>query len=110
MIKGKVVAITGASSGIGKATALHLAKQGAKIVLGARSEESLAALAEQITGEGGLAVYKSTDVRKRDSLEALVKKAREQYGRLDVLFSNAGRCPSVPWTILPWMIGNRWSM
>ncbi len=96
MIKGKVIAITGASSGIGKATALHLAKQGAKVVLGARSEESLAALAEQITGEGGLAVYKSTDVRKRDSLEALVKKAREQYGRLDVLFSNAGAMPIGP--------------
>lgn len=96
MIDGKVIAITGASSGIGKATALHLAKQGAKIVLGARRKEGLAELAAKTIADGGQAVYRQTNVSKRDDVSALVSLAQEEYGRLDVLFSNAGAMPIGP--------------
>ncbi len=93
MLEQKVVAITGASSGIGRATALHLAQRGASVVLGARSEEGLEALAGAIGERGGSASYCVTDVRKREDLLRLVAKAVETYGRLDVLFSNAGAMP-----------------
>lgn len=96
MIDGKVIAITGASSGIGEATALHLAKLGAKIVLGARREEGLAALAAKIISNSGQAVYRQTDVSRRGDVSALVRLAQEEYGRLDVLFSNAGAMPIGP--------------
>ena len=89
-IKGKVVAITGASSGIGEATALLLAKRGAKVVLGARRKEHLKILADQIIQAGGEAVYAVTDVKQRDDLTNFVKLATEQYGRLDVFINNAG--------------------
>ena len=89
-LTGKVVAITGASSGIGKATALLLAAQGAKVVLGARRHEQLAALAARIAAAGGEAAFVPTDVRQRADLEKLVALARERFGRLDVLVSNAG--------------------
>ncbi len=92
----KVVAITGASSGMGEATALHLAAQGAKVVLGARGEDRLSALVERITAEGGDAVYATTDVTKRADLARLVALARERFGRLDVLISNAGAMPIGP--------------
>jgi len=78
--KGKVVAITGASSGIGEATALLLAERGAKVVLGARGPDRLAALADRIVRSGGEAVYIPTDVKRRDDLSALVKPASERYG------------------------------
>ncbi len=96
MIDGKVIAITGASSGIGGATALHLAKLGAKVVLGARREEGLVRLTAEITADGGHASYRQTDVSKRDDLYELVKLAQDKYGRLDVLFSNAGAMPIGP--------------
>jgi NADP-dependent 3-hydroxy acid dehydrogenase YdfG len=86
-LRGKVVAITGASSGIGEATALLLAERGAKIVLGARRQERLEALAARIIAAGGEAAY---DVRQRADLEKLVALAQAQFGRLDVLVSNAG--------------------
>ncbi|MFF7633171.1 SDR family oxidoreductase [Kitasatospora sp. NPDC008050] len=89
-IEGKVVAITGASSGIGEATALLLAERGAKIVLGARRPERLEALAARIAKNGGTAVWARTDVTRRADLAGLVQLAREQYGRLDVLVGNAG--------------------
>ena len=92
-IKGKVVAITGASSGIGEATALLLAKQGAKVVLGARGLDRLAALAVRITDEGGDAAYLPTDVKRREDLSALVALACERYGKLDVFVNNAGVSP-----------------
>ena len=92
-IRGKVIIITGASSGIGEATALLLAERGAKLVLGARGLDRLADLATRITEAGGEAVYARTDVRQRDDLARLVQSAREQYGRLDVLVSNAGVMP-----------------
>lgn len=92
-IEGKVIAITGASSGIGKATALHLAERGAILVLGARRADRLAALAETIVSKGGTASYIVTDVTRREQVDALVSLAVERYGKLDVLVSNAGIAP-----------------
>jgi len=92
-IEDKVVAITGASSGIGEATALLLAGRGAKLVLGARRAERLEALTGRIAEEGGAAVYSPTNVKRCDDLSRLVKLACERYGKLDVLVSNAGIGP-----------------
>ncbi|MEY2227767.1 MULTISPECIES: SDR family oxidoreductase [Streptomyces] len=89
-IEGKVVAVTGAGSGIGEATALLLAERGAKVVLGARRTERLEALAARIERAGGRAAWIRTDVTRRADLSGLVGLARERYGRLDVLVSNAG--------------------
>lgn len=89
-MKNKVIAITGASSGIGEATALLLAKQGAKVVLGARRTDRLETLVKRIIAEGGEAVYTVTDVKRREDLVKLVNVAREHFGRLDVIVNNAG--------------------
>ncbi|WP_329095670.1 SDR family oxidoreductase [Streptomyces sp. NBC_01439] len=89
-IAGKVVAITGAGSGIGEATALLLAERGAKVVLGARRTERLQALAARIERAGGEAAWICTNVTRRGEVTGLVDLARERYGRLDVLVSNAG--------------------
>lgn len=89
-IDGKVVAITGASSGIGEATALLLAERGAAVVLGARRVDRLDATAGTITSRGGQAITVGVDVTRRDDLERLVARALSEYGRLDVLVSNAG--------------------
>ena len=95
-IDGKVVAITGASSGIGEATALLLAERGAKVVLGARRLDRLEALADRIAGAGGEAAYARTDVKRRDDVADLVALACERYGKLDVLVNNAGVMPISP--------------
>ena len=95
-IKDKVVVITGASSGIGEATALLLAERGAKLVLGARRSDRLKALADRIAAAGGEATYAPTDVKRRDDLSNLVKLACERYGKLDVLVNNAGIGPISP--------------
>jgi len=95
-IEDKVVVITGASSGIGEATALLLAERGAKVVLGARGSDRLEALAGCITDAGGEAAYARTDVRRRDDLSNLVQLACERYGKLDVLVNNAGVMPISP--------------
>jgi NADP-dependent 3-hydroxy acid dehydrogenase YdfG len=92
--EGKVVVITGASSGIGEATALLLAERGAKVVLGARGSDRLEALAVRIVKAGGEAAYALTDVKRRADLSALVKLACERYGKLDVLVNNAGVAPN----------------
>lgn len=92
-MEGKVIAITGASSGIGEATARLLGERGAKIVLGARRADRLQPLCESISAEGGDAAYVCTDVKRREDLTALVAAACERYGKLDVLISNAGVAP-----------------
>jgi NADP-dependent 3-hydroxy acid dehydrogenase YdfG len=89
-IEGKVVAITGASSGIGEATALLLAERGAAVVLGARRTERLDKLVDVIRAGGGRAVSQRADVTRREDLDGLVGRAVEEFGRLDVLVSNAG--------------------
>ncbi|MEV7471294.1 SDR family oxidoreductase [Streptomyces kronopolitis] len=88
--EGKVVAITGAGSGIGEATALLLAERGARLVLGARRTARLAELVARIERAGGSAVQIRTDVTRPEDLHALVALATERFGRLDVLVGNAG--------------------
>jgi len=95
-IKDKVVIITGASSGIGEATAVMLAERGAKIVLGARGLNRLEALARRIEATGGEVTYAQTDVRRREDLTSLVKLALDRYDQLDVLINNAGIMPVSP--------------
>lgn len=89
-IEGTVVAITGASSGIGAATATHLAERGARLVLGARREDRLAEAVEAARRAGADVVGVRTDVTRREDLRNLVQTALDTYGRLDVLVSNAG--------------------
>jgi NADP-dependent 3-hydroxy acid dehydrogenase YdfG len=93
-IQDKVVVITGASSGIGEATALLLAERGAKVVLGARGSERLKDLADRIAKAGGEAAYAPTDVKRRGDVSNLVKLACERYGKIDVLVNNAGIAPN----------------
>ena len=95
-IENKVVAITGASGGIGEATALLLGSRGAKVVLGARRLDHLEALAARIVTVGGEVAYACTDVRRRADLSGLVRLACERYGKLDVLVNNAGVMPISP--------------
>jgi NADP-dependent 3-hydroxy acid dehydrogenase YdfG len=92
-ITGKVVVITGASSGIGRATARLLAELGAMVVLGARRASALTAVAEDIAAAGGKSTFRVTDVTRRADLEALVALAIEHYGKLDVIVNNAGIGP-----------------
>ena len=89
-IRDKVVAITGASSGIGKAVAVLLAKEGAKVVLAARRADQLQQIVAGIKDAGGEAVYKVTDVTSRKELIDLVQLACDDFGRLDVIVNNAG--------------------
>ena len=89
----KVIAITGASSGIGRATAQLLARHGHTVVLGARRADVLAALASEINDAGGEAAYRVTDVTRRPDLETLVGHAVECFGRLDAIVNNAGIGP-----------------
>ena len=93
-IKNKVVIITGASSGIGEATAYRLAKDGAKLVLGARREAKLQAIVEKIKVAGGEAVYRVTDVVKPEDNAALVELAKSTFGKVDAIFLNAGLMPN----------------
>ncbi|WP_455922552.1 SDR family oxidoreductase [Pseudomonas putida] len=89
-IQGKVVVITGASSGLGEATARHLAALGAKVVLGARRLERLQTIAQEIRAAGGEAAAFAVDVARREDLEALVQGALSTFGRVDVMINNAG--------------------
>ncbi len=92
-IEGKVIAITGASSGIGEAAALLLASRGARLALGARRSDRLEALAGRIEAAGGQAVYTTVDVTRRDDVARLVALATDRFGQLDVLVNNAGIGP-----------------
>ena len=92
-IKGKVVVITGASSGLGEATARLLSAQGASVVLGARRFERLQTLAEELKQGGGKALAIPTDVIELDQVKRLVDTAVQTYGRIDVIINNAGLMP-----------------
>lgn len=95
-VKDKVIVITGASSGIGAASAKLLARNGAKVVLGARREARLQELVQTIEQAGGTATYQVTDVTDRAQVQGLVQKALDTYGQLDVIFNNAGIMPTAP--------------
>jgi NADP-dependent 3-hydroxy acid dehydrogenase YdfG len=92
-INRKVIIITGASSGIGKATANLLAQNGAKVILGARRIDRLETIVKDIHAEGGIAEYQILDVTHRSQLEAIVQFAQRKFGRVDVLINNAGIMP-----------------
>lgn len=92
-IKGKVIAITGASSGIGEAIARYLAASGAKVVLGARRTANLKSIVESIVSDGGEALYQNLDVTDPEEVKDFVNYAVAQYGTLDVLVNNAGLMP-----------------
>jgi len=92
-IEGKVIVITGASSGLGEATARHLSEQGAIVALAARRTERIQSLADEITKNGGKALVVPTDVTERDQVKELVDKTVEEFGRIDVMINNAGLMP-----------------
>lgn len=92
-IKDKVVIITGASSGIGEATAKMLASKGAKVVLGARNTDKLQKITDEIKANGGQATFKATDVSKQADNQALVELAKNAFGKVDVIYLNAGIMP-----------------
>jgi len=95
-IAGKVVVITGASSGLGEATARFLSAQGASVVLGARRIDRLQLLADEVIGSGGKALAITTDVTHFDQVKRLVDAAVQTYARIDVMINNAGLMPSSP--------------
>ena len=95
-IQGKVIAITGASSGIGEAAARELARRGAHVVLGARRTDRLERLVAEITAAGGSARCRALDVTRLEDVQAFVAFAQAEYGRLDVIVNNAGVMPLSP--------------
>ncbi|WP_018885744.1 SDR family oxidoreductase [Paenibacillus massiliensis] len=95
-IQDKVVIITGASSGIGEATAKELAAKGAKLVLAARREDRLKKLQQEIEAQGGKAIYHVTDVTSHTQMEELAKEALQAFGKIDVIVNNAGVMPLSP--------------
>ncbi|PKA97273.1 hypothetical protein B0O79_0927 [Flavobacteriaceae bacterium MAR_2009_75] len=92
-LENKVVIITGASSGIGEATAIKLAALGAKVVLTARREERLNEIKEKIEESGGVALAITADVTKKDDFKALTENALSKFGRIDAIVNNAGIMP-----------------
>lgn len=95
-IEGKVVVITGASSGLGEATARHLAARGATIVLAARREDRLNVIAEEIRAAGGKVAVVQTDVTKQEDVRKLIESAVRAFGKIDVLVNNAGLMSIAP--------------
>ncbi len=99
-IQGKIVVITGASSGLGAETARHLVKAGAKVALGARRKERLDALVKELGADSATAFQ--VDVTDREQVDAFVKDAHATWGRIDVMLHNAGLMPMAP------LVANRW--
>lgn len=95
-VENKVIAITGASSGIGEATAKLLAQNGAKVVLGARRTEKLEKIVKEIRASGGTAEFKAVNVADREDVKAFIHFALDKFGRVDVIFNNAGVMPLSP--------------
>lgn len=95
-INSKVVIITGASSGLGEATAQRLAERGAKLVLAARREDRLKSLTEELTAKGAEVTWQVTDVTDSQQVESLAALAKKTFGRIDVLINNAGLMPLAP--------------
>ena len=95
-IAGKVIVITGASSGLGAATARLLSQQGATVVLGARRLDRLQVLVDELTASGAKALACATDVTRHADVQALVDTAVRTYGRIDVMINNAGLMPHSP--------------
>ena len=95
-IEGKVVLVTGASSGIGAETARYLAAAGARVLMGARRVDRLAELAEEIRNAGGTAIYRALDVTSRAANTAFVDAALAEFGQVDVIVNNAGIMPLSP--------------
>ena len=95
-IEGKVVVITGASSGLGEATARLLSEQGAIVILAARRADRIESLAGEITGRGGKALAVKTDVANREQVKNLIDKTVQAFGRVDVMLNNAGLMPLAP--------------
>ena len=95
-IENKVIVITGASSGLGEATARLLAKKGAKVVLGARRTEKLEVIVHDIRAEGGQAEFIGMDITKPQEVQALIEKALSAFGQIDVLVNNAGLMSIAP--------------
>jgi NADP-dependent 3-hydroxy acid dehydrogenase YdfG len=95
-IKDKIVVVTGASSGLGEATARLLSAEGATVVLGARRVDRLQTLAKELETRGGKALALTTDVSQREQVKALVDTAVQTYGRVDVMINNAGLMPQAP--------------
>ena len=89
-INGKIIVITGASSGLGECTARSLSAKGAVVVLGARRVDRLEKLVQDIEGAGGKAIALATDVTDKAQVEKLLKAAVDAFGRVDVLINNAG--------------------
>ena len=99
-IQGKVVVITGASSGVGESTARLLAGNGARVVLGARRKDRIDAIVREISANGGCALGLATDVTRRSDVGALVKGAIDKHGRVDVIVNNSGIMPIAPMAAL----------
>ena len=99
-VENKVITISGASSGIGEATAKLLAGNGAKVVLGARRTEKLERIVADIRKQGGTAEFKAVDVTNREDVAAFIKFAKDKFGRVDVICNNAGVMPLSPMSAL----------